>query len=317
MTGRRHPLEVVPGLLQLAEAQSYVVRRSQLAELGVTRHHVRRQLGAQRWILLESQVVMLHTGTPTRVQWRWSAVLQCGTSAVLGGLSALEQDGLRGWARQRVHVLVPVGIRPRVPAEVVLHTTLALEEHEIDRRSGCPATVTARSAIDAARWARGPREAAGVIIAAVQQGLATPDELAGTLARFDKVKQQLAIEQAISDAAGGHDSVAEADVARLVARAGLPAPRTQGLVMTSAGARRVDLVVDLPDGQVLVLEVDGVHHSDPDVRANDAAKDAAVIAAGHQVLRIPALAIRTRQETIVRQLTAIRRSAEQRGRRPA
>jgi len=317
MTGRRNPLAAVPGLLLLAESQCYVVRRSQLLELGVTRHHVRAQLGALRWCLLDSQVVMLHTGTPTTAQKRWAAVLQCGTVAVLGGLSALAQGGLQGWDRQRTHVLVPAGVRPRAPAEVTLHTTHSLEERDVDRRSGCPATLPARSAIDAARWSRSPREAAGVIMAVVQQGLATPDGLEAALARFDKVKQQVAIEQAINDTRSGHDSVAEADVARLVVRAGLPAPRAQGLVITSVGPRRMDLVVDLPDGQLLVLEIDGPHHADPAVRANDAAKDAAVLADGHRVLRIPLLSVRTRPESIVRQLTAIRLSAEHRAQRPA
>jgi hypothetical protein len=316
MTGRRHALDLVPGLRQLAEEQSYVVRRTQLAALGVSRHHLRHQLGADRWSLLDSQVVLLHTGTPTTLQQRWAAVLQCGFTAVLGGLSALAQGGLRGWERDQCHVLVPVGVRPASPARAVLHTTSSLGAHEIERSHGCPATVPARSTIDAARWARSAREASGIVLAAVQQGLATPDELTATLAGFRIVKQQKAITAAIEDAAGRHDSLAEADVARLVVRAGLTAPRPQVEVATPDGGRWFDLAVDLPDGRLLLLEVDGMHHVDPSVRLKDAAKDAAAIAAGHQVLRIPVLGLRASEATIIRQLTSIRSAAERRAQRP-
>jgi very-short-patch-repair endonuclease len=95
-------------------------------------------------------------------------------------------------------------------------------------------------------------------------------------------------------------------------RAGLPTPGAQVLLMTPDGPRRADLAVDLPDGRLLVLEVDGIHHADPRVRLQDAAKDAAIVAQGHQVLRIPVLSVRSGEATIVTQLTAIRRAAEQR-----
>jgi very-short-patch-repair endonuclease len=65
----------------------------------------------------------------------------------------------------------------------------------------------------------------------------------------------------------------------------------------------------VPDGGLLAIEVDGVHHAERAVRLADAAKDASLIAAGSQVLRIPVQAARTDPERLLRQLVAIRRAA--------
>jgi very-short-patch-repair endonuclease len=317
MSGRSHALESVPGLAELARRQSGVVDRRQLLDLGVTRHHVRRQVGALRWTVRGPHVVVLQTGPLSRTQEWWAATLHCGPAARLAGLTALEQAGLRGWNRDQVHVVVPVGLRIHAPAPILVHTTLHLDADDVGERACCPTTPVARSTIDAARWARSPREAGGVVLAVVQQRLTSAEELSACLDGFRKVKQQRAIRAAIEDAQNRHDSLAEADVGRLVVRSGLSRPRTQVVIDTPEGGRRVDLVVDLPDGRLLVIEVDGPHHAASDVRLADSAKDAAIIAGGNQVLRIPALAVREAEATVVAQLTAIRRAAEVLSRRPA
>ncbi|MDA8434529.1 MAG: DUF559 domain-containing protein [Actinomycetales bacterium] len=313
MTGRTRPLDHHPDLVAVARAQVGVVRRSQLVALGVTRHHVRRQADAQRWRTIGPHVVILHTGPLTRAQWRWTAVLHAGPHAALAGLTALELFGLSGWLRNQAHVLVPLGVSvPPLPG-LTVHTTRRLADEDLVRVGGLRTTTVARSAVDAARWAGSSRRAAAVVLAVVQQRLATPRELAVCLAGFDRVRYGSAIAAAIDDAAGGADSLAEVDVARLVVRAGLPRPRRQVVVDTPEGPRRVDLVVDLPDGGLLVLEVDGMHHTETGIRLADAAKDAAVVAAGHRVLRLPVQAVRADPGAVLRQLTTIRELAARRG----
>jgi very-short-patch-repair endonuclease len=81
------------------------------------------------------------------------------------------------------------------------------------------------------------------------------------------------------------------------------------LVRTAEGVIKVDLVVDLPDGRTLVIEVDGVHHDDPRQRARDAARDAALIAQGYLVLRIPVSELRVDPAGVVRRLRLIAQSA--------
>jgi very-short-patch-repair endonuclease len=223
--------------------------------------------------------------------------------------------GLRGWQRQSIHVVVPMGVNVPAVNGLVVHHTRQLTESDLVTRPAAPRmTTTARSAVDAARWESRPRTAAGLVLAVIQQRLATPDELMRCTARLGWPKNSTAIRAAILDGSGGADSWAEVEVARIVERAGLPRPRRQVVVETIDGPRRVDLAVTLADGGVLVIEVDGAHHLDSAVRLADAAKDMAVIAAGSAVLRLPVGVIRSDPDRVLAQLVAIRVAAQRRAR---
>ena len=312
MTGRTRPLEAIPRLAELARVQCGVVSRAQLAACDVTRHHVRRQAEAQRWRLVGTRVVCLHTGGLSRQGQVWAAVLHAGHRSLIGGFTALELLGLRGWRREPVHVLVPMGVNVPPLAGLVVHRTRRWPDADAASRTAPRSTTAARSTIDAARWDTRPRVARGLVLAVVQQRRATADQLARCAAQLDWLRSSGAILDAVVEGSGGADSWAEVEVARLVHGAGLPRPRRQTVVDTLDGPRRVDLAVDLPDGSVLVVEVDGVHHLDADVRLADAAKDAAVIAAGNAVLRLPVAAVRRDPGRVNAQFVAIRRAAEQR-----
>jgi very-short-patch-repair endonuclease len=80
-------------------------------------------------------------------------------------------------------------------------------------------------------------------------------------------------------------------------------------VSTPEGVFHLDVVVDLLDGRTLDIEVDGVHHDDPRQRARDAARDAALIAEGYLVLRIPVSELRADPGGAVRRLRRIDRAS--------
>jgi very-short-patch-repair endonuclease len=309
VTGRTHPLDAVPGLRALAGAQGGVVRRDQLAALGVTDRHVRRQVEAQRWTTYGPHAVVLSTGVLTRAQRRAVAVAHGGPQSVLAGLSALEHLGLRGWEREVVHVLVPRGARVLALPGVVGHQAGHLDAADIASRRWPACTSAARAAIDAASWERSERTASGLVLAVVQQRLATPADLVDVLERCTRVRHRALLLAMVGEAAGGADARSEVDVVRLVRSVGLPEPRRQQVIETPDGPRRVDLAVDLPDGRTLVIEVDGVHHADSRVREADAVKDAALVAAGYVVLRIPASLLRRDPRTVRTQLRTIREAA--------
>jgi very-short-patch-repair endonuclease len=244
----------------------------------------------------------------------WAAVLHAGDRSALAGLTGLERLGMRGWLREPMHVLVPMGVNvPTLPGLVVHHARFLPPTDLHDPRGGPRCTTAARSAVDAARWGLTARAAGALVVAAVQQRLATTEELATCAAQFGWLKNASPILDGIIAAGGGADSWAEVEVARLVQRAGLPRPRRQVVIETLDGPRRVDLVVDLPDGTLLVIEVDGPHHLDAGVRVADAAKDAAVIAAGNSVLRIPVVSVRLDAPRVLAQLAEIKRAAARRG----
>ena len=286
MHRRTRPLDN-PELAVLAHRQSGVARRTKLADIGINRHHVRSQVEAQRWRTVGHMVVVLHTGPLSYVQRRWFAVVQAGPRPLVAGLTALEDLGLGGWADDDAHVLVPPGVHVQRLAGVVAHTTRHLHANDIGSRGGRRSITAARSALDAARWQGSSRRASGLILAVVQQRLVRPEELRACLDRLGRITHGSHIAAAIADSAGGADSFAEVEVGRLVVRAGLPRPRRQVVIETPDGPRRVDMVVDLQDGRLLVIEVDGLHHLTLEVRLADAVKDAAIIAGGGQVLRIP------------------------------
>ncbi len=313
MTGRSHALDAVPGLRELAQAQLGVVRRDQLAALGVTHRHVRRQVDAERWTTYGPHVVVLKTGTLTRAQRRAVAVAHSGARSALGGRTALEHVGLQAWERDEVHVLLPRGLRPTPLRGVVLHQVTVLDEVDLVSSAWPACTTAARAAIDAASWEVNPRTASGLVLAVVQQRLATPDELLDVLGRLERVRHSALLRSMVAEAVEGADARSEVDVARLVRLVGLGPARRQQVIETPDGPRRVDLVVDLPDGRTLVIEIDGPHHADARVREADAVKDAALVAAGYVVLRIPVSLLRRSPGTVRAQLQAIadraRRSA--------
>jgi very-short-patch-repair endonuclease len=305
MTGRTHPLESVPGLRELARAQRGVVRRDQLRALGVTRHHVRSQIEAQRWRAIGPRAVVLTTGVLTRSQSRAVAAAHAGPRATLAGLACLEDLGLSGWERRGIEVLVPHGLKPTQLRGIEVHQTHHLPARELLVDRWPPCTTAARAAVDAASWERDGRTACALVIAVVQQHLATADEILWALERPGPVRHRAVLRAALTEAAAGADSHAELDVARMLRSLGLGPVQHQLLVDTPDGRFPVDLAVRLPDGRLLVIEVDGPHHEDPRQRERDAIKDAALIAAGHVVLRIQVTLLRRTPAVVRAQLRAI------------
>lgn len=305
MSGRAHALDLVPGLRELATTQRGVVRRDQLRSLGVLARHVRHQVDAQRWTTYGPHVVVLKTGQLSRDQRFAAAVLHVGSGAALAGRSALELRGLRAWQCDPVHVVAPVTSTPTPLRGVVVHRSRNLGAEDLVVGAWPACTVPARAAVDAASWEPTERSASGLVLAVVQQRLARVEELMMQLERPGPVKHRALLRDVLRAASGGADALSEMDVARLVRRAGLPEPRRQVVIATPEGRRRVDLAVDLPDGRVLIIEVDGPQHADPRVREDDAVKDAALVAAGYVVLRIPVTLLRRSPGTVLSQLQAI------------
>lgn len=318
MSGRTRPLARIAGLLPLADAQMGVVSRAQLAELGVTRHHVRRQLDAQRWQAIGTRVVALMTGALDPEQQLWVAVAHCGVSSPLATLTSLEVQGLRGWEPQKRHVLVPHSTRVPPLEGVVIHQSRAIDPGDVVIRRGLPCTSVPRSTLDAAAAMQHQNSSKGLVIAVVQQRLATADDLLRELERRPTQPFRADLRTALQRSAEGAESLREVEVGSLLREAGFPRWQRQVVIQTPRGSRRFDLGVRLADGTLLLIDVDGPHHQDPAVRALDVAKDAEAIALGHASFRIPVESVSVARAQLLQQLTRIRVEAERRsGRRSA
>jgi hypothetical protein len=315
MSGRRNAVRTVPGLLELARAQHGVVRRTQLAALGVDSKHVAHQVAAGRWRELSPTVVALTTGWLTVEQLRWRAVLHPSGPAWLTGIGALVAEGLTRWQRPTELVLVAHGHRPP-PLPGAHYVSSRRLPAPCAGAGRLPMTSRTRSVLEAVRTEPHPRTAAGLVLATVQQRLVTAAQLRAEAAAHPRLRHRAAVVAAIDDAALGADALSEADVLALVRAAGLPPPRRQAPGRDGLGRRRRrDLEVDLADGTVLVLQVDGTLHLDVLSVWHDQVDDAGVAAEGRVVLRVPAALARIEPDQVVAQLVRIRLGAEQRASR--
>lgn len=102
---------------RLAAAQEDVVSRRQLAELAVSRWQIRSNIQAGRWRAHGRHCVAVHNGDLTGPASWWWAVIETGGGAALGGVTALQYAGLRGFD-DPVHVVVTKSSRHHRPRGV-------------------------------------------------------------------------------------------------------------------------------------------------------------------------------------------------------
>ena len=252
------------------------------------------------------------TGVLSVEQMRHAALLHVGPRAALDALTALELRGFTRWRTEDVEILLPHGAVVSPLPGVRIHHTRHLEQIDRTTVGGLACVTAARATIDAASRQRGRRAAAGLVLAAVQQRIVAPRDVLDCLSRLTKVRFVDTIREAAEHAAEGADALTEVTVGRLMRRAGLTSFRRQHVVQTPDGERRYDLVVDLPDGSLLLIEVDGPTHDDPARRAADLAKDSAAVALGHQVLHVPVQVLVSDELRIIAQFARIRTAAEAR-----
>jgi hypothetical protein len=248
---------------EVAESQSGVLSERSLRELKVTRAFVRNQVQAGRWAERTHSVYTTTTGPLSREQLLWVALEHAGPRALLGGLTATEQLGMKNWGRDEVTVLVdqelsfdPVdGIhyfRTRRSLATLRHPTHSPRSARVE-----PAVLLF------AAHERSTRTALGAITATVQQGLTTPANLLEWTRTLRPLRRAAAIRDLLDDVSGGSQSLSEVDVLRLCRAWGLTPPRRQKRRRDRSGRLRfTDCEWDLPDGRVLVLEIDGAFHID-------------------------------------------------------
>src|SRR5699024_9876344 len=87
------------------------------------------------------------------------------------------------------------------------------------------------------------------------------DHLLTWLHRMTPLHRAPLFRQVLNDISGGAQSLGELDVGKICRDRGLPAPTRQTVRRDAAGVQRyTDCEWTLPDGRVVVLEVDGGFH---------------------------------------------------------
>jgi hypothetical protein len=262
---------------------------------------VRAQLAARRW-QRHGRTVVLHGGPPTPAEHRHIVLLNCGERALLTAFTAAEINGLHGWERPSVHVLVPAGTRVREAlGPVRLH--YAGDWSRVEAVPGRRLHRCAPALVLAASTFAHPRRACGLLAEGVQQRIATADQLRAALDRAPRTRHRRLLQAALDDIGQGAHAMSEIDFARLCRNAGLPAPTRQAVRVESGGRRRyLDAEWIRRDGRRVVVEVDGALHLSPRRWWDDQLRQNELVIADDIVLRFPSVVVRTNPDEVVGQL---------------
>jgi len=297
-----------PKLLELAKRQLGVLHRRQLDELDLTPGYVSAQLSARRWSAVGHKVVVLQNAPLQRDQLLWLAVLDAEGLVALGSHTSLELGGFTPIAREarEIHLVVTRGAKVSRFAGIRVHESRRLRPQDVIQRDGLPCTGVERSAIDAAAWQPFPRFACLMLAAVVQQRLTSAARLDAEMRTVGRVRHKAYMRLALLDIADGAQSLGELDLATLCRRFGLVPPIRQVIRRDAAGRRRyLDAEWRLPNGEIVVLEVDGSHHLDVANWQADMKRERSVVVTRRRLLRATAFEVRLEAAVIAADLRAL------------
>lgn len=292
----------------LLELQQGVATLDQLEACGVSRSLARANVAAQRWQRYGDQCVVTHNFEPTRAQWMWIALLDTRAPAALAGVTALEIASFTffGDEMDLIHIVVPRGTTYHRFPGVKIHESRRFGELDIVVSHGYPHTPFPRSALDGAAWQPYPRYACALLAAVVQQTICDAQELSAELRFVGRIRHKQPMRLAIQDIAGGAEALSEIDVAKLCRTSDLAEPDRQVFRCDADGRRRwLDNEWRLPDGSVVVLEVDGSHHMNVEHWGADKKRDRKETIRGRKVLRCTAYEARFEQREVANDLVSI------------
>jgi len=276
-----------------------------LVQSGLSHGQIRAQLAAGRWTQHGNAIVM-HSGTLSRREREAVGLISCGPRSLFTSFTSAQRWGLQGWEREQTHVLAPAGTARPQDETVRLHRSS--DWSRVERIPGRRLHRLAPSLIVAASSFAQPRPACGILAAAVQQRLVTPNELNRALGLATRTRHRAALIHAIADIAQGADALSEIDFVRLCRRHGLPRPRLQAIRIEPTGRRRyLDVEWELCDGRIVAVEVDGAIHVKPQRWYDDQLRQNEVVIGGTILLRYPSVVVRSEEPLVVDQLRRILR----------
>ncbi len=256
----------------IAAVQANVIDLDQLRAAGLGHAAVVHRLQSGRMQRLHRRVYLLGAAPPSTAARYWAAVLACRPRALISHRSAAAVWGMLPEEEGDVHVTV-LARNPRTRPGIVVHRTRTMVRADLRHRDGLPVTSPARTLADLARSDPG-RTAERALSEARVLKVVTDGALAKAAVRSPQLRALLTDGPAITR------SEAERRLLELVARAGLPRPRTN--------AKLHGFMVDfLWTEQRLIIEVDGFRfHGHRGAFERDRMRDQVLIAHGYHVIRI-------------------------------
>lgn len=290
----------------LAGAQDGVLTRAQLRALGWRDHQIDHEVRFGRWQRPAPGLVVLNTGTLSEDQRLWIGVLHAGPGAVLSHLTAARRAGLAWVGNDTIDVLTPKGDLVAPLQGYFFHQTRRPYERWVKPVSGPPRLPIEFAALLAAERESYVRRGIGLLAACVQQGLTTAPRFDVTIPLIRMLRHGKTFKLVLGDIAGGAQSFAEINVAKLCRDIGLVPPTRQVVRLDKQGRRRyLDCVWELPDGRVIVLEIDGSFHAEVANWWRDMKRERAVVVQGDTVLRCSTIELRLEAPDILDDLKRV------------
>jgi hypothetical protein len=264
-------------LAELARSQWGVLSLVQLRALGLSLGAVKHRTRVGRLRRVHRGVYAIGGAALPREGRHLAAVLACGPGAVLSHVSAAVHWGLLSYDPPRPEVTAPAS-RRGVPG-IRLHRTRSLDARETTTHDGIPITTVARTLLDLA--ATSPtNHLEHAIGQAMRNQLYNHSAIEQVL---DGRRGTTSLRQATSDPAFTRSEL-ERRFRALCRRAGLPRPLCN-VHVADADHHPHEVDFFFPSHR-LIVEVDGWRdHGTRVAFERDRAKDAALVAAGHAVLR--------------------------------
>ena len=290
----------------IVRVQAGVVTRSQLRTHGWTHQQIDHELTIERWQSPAPGVLVTHTGPLLNEERLWVGVLHGGRGAVLSHATAARRGGLRWVGEDVIDVLTPKGDLVEPLDGYFFHQTRRPYQRWVRPVAGPPRLPIEHAVLLTAERDGNVRRAIGLLAASVQQRLTTSERLAATIPYIRKLRHGKTFKLVLADIGGGAQSFAELDVGRLCREAGLAEPTRQVVRTDKEGRRRyLDCVWILPDGRVIVLEVDGSFHAEVAAWWKDMRRERAVVVSGDTVLRCSTIELRLEAADVLADLKAI------------
>ena len=119
--------------------------------------------------------------------------------------------------------------------------------------------------LHAAAWATSDRQAMFTVVSVLQQRLTSPERLKSTLSSMPRLRRHQLIGEMACEYAAGAQSLNELDFAALCRRHFVPEPIQQTKVHDAHGKlRAIDARFRTASGREIRVEIEGLHHLDPD-----------------------------------------------------
>lgn len=288
--------------MALAAQTSHVLCRRQIKAAGIPRWLLQLEVRAGRWQRTGRQTVVVHNGPLTEDSRRAVAVLETSPRAALDGATALQHLGITGLTGRQLHVITPQGSTPAKPRGVVVHESRRFREQDVRVVAGVRVVAPAVASVHAALWANTDRQATFFLLLAVQQRLATSDELADAVAAVRRHSRRRLLLRVAAEVAGGVRAMGELDLAVALRERGLPEPDRQVLRRRPSGSEYLDVRFDR---YRLTLEIDGEQHDGLEQRVSDVLRDFALVADGDAVLRLPLAVFRLARAEVLDRIEQI------------